>query len=207
MAKTLYATFFGHVPDKLEDVQWLAVGRTALECGAQPPATDAMLTKKIVWYGRMATLACDGRCDKAWGINRRPRLYFMEDGPCVPRALAPGEKARDDDDHVYVADSALDAAPADPGTYEGVDCKPYAGRLNKANAHLINKWCARECERSRISDGHEFAFAGMWVGDPGRSPRLCSVCDGPETWHDAGETIELPDLDHPRPNMLHRGVR
>lgn len=34
------------------------------------------LQKRILFCGRQQILACDGRCDKAWGINGRPRHYF-----------------------------------------------------------------------------------------------------------------------------------
>jgi hypothetical protein len=37
-----------------------------------------------------------------------------------------------------------DIAPIDPGTYEGGHAKP--------TNYCHNKWCARECERSRIFD-------------------------------------------------------
>lgn len=37
-----------------------------------------------------------------------------------------------------------ETAPVDPGTYEGNDAKP------PDKTH--NKWCARECERSEVSE-------------------------------------------------------
>lgn len=37
-----------------------------------------------------------------------------------------------------------EAAPVDPGTYEGMDAKPTDRRHNR--------WCARECERSTMID-------------------------------------------------------
>lgn len=38
-------------------------------------------------------------------------------------------------------------APVDPGTYEGGHAKPTDGKHNK--------WCARECERSNMTDAVE----------------------------------------------------
>jgi len=35
-------------------------------------------------------------------------------------------------------------APEDPGTYEGSDAKPLDS--------VHNRWCARECERSKLLD-------------------------------------------------------
>lgn len=109
-----------------------------------------MIKKDITYFGQASVLVCDGQCNKAWGMNSRPQLYFMEKGPCKPRLLREGEDPRDDDDYVYIADGELGEAPEQPGTSEGGDCKPFNGKLNQANAHLMNKWCARECERSVI---------------------------------------------------------
>lgn len=71
-------------------------------------------------------MACDARCDKAWGINNRPK-----------RRLSNNE-----DDYVWVGDDQLGTAPADPGTYEGDEPKP------RTPEERLNKWCFRECERS-----------------------------------------------------------
>lgn len=73
-------------------------------------------------------LACDGRCDKAWGITQRPKEQL----------------GADDDDVAYLADGELGDAPADPGTYEGASAKP-------ASPEGMNEWCARECERSDMA--------------------------------------------------------
>lgn len=87
-----------------------------------------MLTKQILYCGQTLVAACDGRCDKAWGINTRPRVSLSDDP----------------DDYVWVADSALGTAPEDPGTYEGMDGKP------TEPGDRLNRWCVRECERSRM---------------------------------------------------------
>jgi hypothetical protein len=71
-------------------------------------------------------LACDARCNKAWGINNRPRVSLSED----------------DEDFAFLSDTELGVAPFDPGTYEGGHAKPIT------TSDRLNKWCYRECERS-----------------------------------------------------------
>lgn len=108
-----------------------------------------MLYKAIVYFGQKVTLACDGRCDKAWGANGRPARYYMEDGPCEPRELGKHEEPRDLDDYVWLRDSELGLAPGPGetvGISEGGDIKP--SRLPLRSGQQMNKWCARECERS-----------------------------------------------------------
>lgn len=84
-----------------------------------------MHTKEIVWSGVATTLACDGKCSKAWGVCARPRQQL----------------GSDDDDFAHLADDELGDAPADPGEYEGGWGKP-------SSPEQMNKWCARQCERS-----------------------------------------------------------
>lgn len=99
-----------------------------------------MLTTKIVWFGRDCLIACDHRCEKAWGINGRRHF----EGVMID---FDGE-----DDVVYLADSEVGEAPDDPGTYEGGHGKP-----DHPQRH--NKWCARECERSSIIEqGKEITY-------------------------------------------------
>lgn len=92
-----------------------------------------MISKQIVFFGRALVMACDGRCDKAWGMNGRPRKQLSDDP----------------DDFVYEADSALGVAPGPGQTVvysEGAHFKPSAEPLHDGES--MNKWCARECERS-----------------------------------------------------------
>jgi hypothetical protein len=89
-----------------------------------------MHTKQIRWFGSEVTLACDGKCTKAWGLNCRPKVELDPSDP---------------DDVAWLADDELGDAPQDPGTYEGGHAKP-------EGPHEMNKWCARECERSEIFD-------------------------------------------------------
>lgn len=86
-----------------------------------------MIAKAILYMGESTILICDGRCNKAWGVNNRPKEQL----------------STDEDDFEYFADYELGNAPLNPGTYEGGDGKP----IN--TIHRLNKWCARECERSR----------------------------------------------------------
>lgn len=91
------------------------------------------VSKRIVWFGTVTELRCDGRCDKAWGINGRPRTSL----------------GSDPDDYVYKRDSELASAPGPGltvGLSEGGDMKPSA--LPITDGAQMNKWCARECERS-----------------------------------------------------------
>lgn len=84
-----------------------------------------MIIKAVLYFGQPCALVCDARCEKAWGINSRPQVRFD-----------------DEDDTAYLADDELGIAPEDPGTYEGGRAKPVRPE------ERLNKWCARECERS-----------------------------------------------------------
>lgn len=99
----------------------------------------ARLLTDIIFFGQRCVLACDSQCNKAWGINSRPRVFFPEGSA--------GEL--DEDDYAFLADSEIDEAPLDPGTYEGGHAKP------RTPEERHNKWCARECERSVIEDTRE----------------------------------------------------
>lgn len=93
------------------------------------------LERQIRWFNRTCLLICDGRCDKAWGVNHRPRIYFDPEEP---------------DDCAWLADGELGEAPVDPGTYEGGQAKPTRPE------ERLNQWCARECERSEILEVEEW---------------------------------------------------
>lgn len=96
-----------------------------------------LLLKRITFFGQAAVIACDGRCDKAWGINGRPKISLRH-------TMLP----EDPDDYVYVGDHALGKAPPPGetvGQSEGGDFKPSATSL--ADGEDMNRWCARECER------------------------------------------------------------
>ena len=84
-----------------------------------------MNTTLVIYFGQPMTVACDRQCDKAWGINNRPRKYL----------------SANEDDYEFLADGELGNAPVDPGTYEGDHAKPLRP------SQFPNKWCVRECER------------------------------------------------------------
>ena len=87
-----------------------------------------MHTKTIQFMGRAMLMGCDGNCGKAWGISQRPKAELSDDP----------------DDVAYLADGELGEAPFHPGTYEGGCTKP-------RGPDGMNKWCARECERSDMA--------------------------------------------------------
>lgn len=96
-----------------------------------------MISKHIIWFERPAVLACDGRCDKAFGINGRPRTQLTSDP----------------DDYIYRSDDEIGLAPPPGETAtlsEGSDMKPSAMPLQ--DGERMNKWCARECERSTLAE-------------------------------------------------------
>lgn len=93
-----------------------------------------MMEKEIIYCGQKRKIACDGKCEKAWGINCRPRVQLDE---------------KNEDDYAYLSDIELGVAPVDPGTYEGGHSKPVS------EEDKMNKWCCRECERCCISKPNE----------------------------------------------------
>ena len=90
-----------------------------------------MLNIKLITYcGEKIAVVCDRRCDKAWGIQNRPKVQLSDDP----------------DDFYFLPDDELGQAPCNPGTYEGGHGKPVSPD------EFPNKWCVRECERCRIID-------------------------------------------------------
>ena len=83
----------------------------------------------ITFCGLTAKVICDEKCEKAWGLNSRPKI----------------EHSEDPDDYTFLSDKELEVAPKDPGTYEGGDGKP------RTTEEHHNRWCVRECERSEMS--------------------------------------------------------
>lgn len=93
-----------------------------------------MLIKRITYFGRPAAVGCDGKCYKAWGINKRPKKQ-LSDNP---------------DDYEYPGDYLLGDAPEDPGTSEGGKAKPTRPE------DRLNTWCVKERERCGMTnpEGH-----------------------------------------------------
>ena len=100
--------------------------------------TEQQKAGDIYWRGiifmKPLIAYCDGNCQKAWGVCNRP-----------DHQLDPGEP----DDVLFLRDDELGDAPADPGTYEGGDGKPFPGH------YLCGKWCFRECERCHFAEPYE----------------------------------------------------
>lgn len=108
-----------------------------------------LITKEITAFGEKMVLGCDGKCSKAWGISGRPRVQMSED----------------EDDYAFKADDELGAAPAHPGSWEGNDTKP------QLEGERLNKWCYRECERSRCAPLGNTPLIPSFLG---REYNLCS---------------------------------
>jgi hypothetical protein len=92
------------------------------------------MEKIITYFDQNAKVGCDQKCNKAWGINGRPKVEFDENEP---------------DDYAFLSDDELSEAPEDPGTYEGGHAKP------TDKSQIPNKWCVRECERCSMSKPNE----------------------------------------------------
>lgn len=126
--------------------------------------TRLLLQKEIVYHGERCVLVCDGRCDKAWGIQARPRYRFVSDDA-------------DPDDYVYLGDEHVGEAPP-PGkteiVSEGFEMKPSAVPLT--DPERLNKWCARQCERSTIVKlGEPIVLPDMQNPEPNMPHRRCVV--------------------------------
>jgi hypothetical protein len=144
--------------------------------GASIPSATP-IARRVISFGSPAVVCCDAQCSKAWGINSRPKIVLSDDP----------------DDIAYLADSELDEAPANPGTYEGGCAKPYT------TAERLNKWCVRECERSSMSKtgrNDEVVeapdFSRRRYNMPWLHPEQPAPCDGSG---EAGETEGLDPKD------------
>ncbi len=126
----------------------------------------SLIQKHITFFGQRCTLACDAKCHKAWGINNRPKVYLEDQTQTVrgfgyPADHYPQDMPEDfdEDNYASLSDDELPDAPASSngtpddgaykglGTWEGGDGKP------ETEGERLNKWCARECERSIMPDG------------------------------------------------------
>lgn len=92
-----------------------------------------IVTSRVTFAGVPCLLVCDGTCEKAWGINARPRHQYDPEN---------------EDDYAFLADGELGYAPANPGTSEGGYFKP----VDRTH----NKWCCRECERCTMVEIKDF---------------------------------------------------
>lgn len=115
------------------------------------------MEKEIIYLGKSAVAICDEKCDKAWGINKRPRIYPQLNNHKIygidGTDIYPEEYYLDDnfqvDDCAYASDNELGKAPIDTGIIVDSDKKP------TRKSQIPNKWCIRECERCVIGDKPE----------------------------------------------------
>jgi len=100
-----------------------------------------MIKKDIIYFGGDCVLFCDGKCEKAWGINGRRKINLSD--------CDEDSEEYDGDNYEYYTDDEEGTAPKDPGTYEGGCGKPWR------ESDKLNKWCCRECERSKMISKRE----------------------------------------------------
>lgn len=112
-----------------------------------------LLISNGIYFGQAAMLVCDACCNKAWGRNNRPRVQVGES----------------EDDYEILPDHELGNAPIDPGTYEGGQAKP------TCDAERHNKWCWRECERSRMTRPGEAGGTQIEMEIPDFSRRVFNM--------------------------------
>lgn len=108
------------------------------------------MEKEIIYFGQNAKVACDEKCNKAWGGNNRPRVYPEISETKIfglgEESIYPDDEIGVDvDNFAYCSDDELGEAPIDPHTYEDEHAKP------TDKSEMGNKWCVRECERCEMS--------------------------------------------------------
>ena len=115
-----------------------------------------MIAKPILYFHEKFILICDAKCSKAFGINSRPSNQLSEE----------------EDDYEWLADDELPEAPEDPQTYEGGQAKP------THREERLNKWCARECERSKmVKCNEDFSLFDFSIRVPNYGSRRKGVFD------------------------------
>mgnify|MGYP003404605358 FL=1 len=112
------------------------------------------MEKIIQYFGQKAKVACDEKCNKAWGGNSRPRIYPEISDTKIfglgDDSIYPDDDSIDVNDYGYCSDLELPEAPIKSDGDEGGDFKP----INKNE--IGNKWCVRECERCVMSKPNEY---------------------------------------------------
>lgn len=94
-----------------------------------------MIKKEIRAFGRNLMIACDAKCEKAFGLNGRPSIQL----------------SNDEDDICWLADDEVGVAPESGKTFiksEGFEMKPHPDFPEDR----LNKWCFRECERCKSAE-------------------------------------------------------
>ena len=100
-----------------------------------------MLVKRTTVHGSEVVIACDAKCTKAWGLQKRPSRVVDESKP---------------DDIVWLGDGELKQAPSDPKTTVNGYGKPLKPE------HRMNQWCVSECERSMFVSPNETKETHNW---------------------------------------------
>ena len=112
------------------------------------------MQKDIIYFGEPAKIACDEKCNKAWGIQLRPKVYLDLNNNVIYGYGYKDDRLIDEDidfdNYAYCSDEELGEAPDNPGTSEGWQYKPIT------DDEKGNKWCARQCERCVMSELGKF---------------------------------------------------
>jgi hypothetical protein len=127
--------------------------------------------------GGIRGLACDARCDKAWGVNGR-RV----------RAGNTIQMSDDEEDVVYLADHETGTSP-----FQGMTCVEDGTKPTTRSDH--NRWCLRECERSRVVE------VGEQIAAPDFGTRLYNQTTRNGVENPSLETGRIMTADHPCGNF------
>ncbi|MBP1309209.1 hypothetical protein JOD82_002229 [Paenibacillus sp. 1182] len=102
-----------------------------------------MITKEVTAFGMKVMIGCDAKCDRAFGINGRPKEQLSDDP----------------DDYAFLSDDKAGVAPESGKTKivsEGGDMKPVKPE------ERLNRWCCRECERCEMGAIGEEIWLKDW---------------------------------------------
>ncbi len=111
---------------------------------------------EIIYFGQKAKVACDMKCNKAWGFTCRPKIYVNDPEQRVyglgsKHGYWASDEFGDEDDYFCLSDDELEEAPECTGTWEGGDGKPFIEDMKDKDVRH-NKWCVRACERCVMTE-------------------------------------------------------
>lgn len=118
-------------------------------------SSEELKKTEITYFGEKAVVACDMKCNKAWGIPGRPHIYLQDPKQEIyglgykEGMLWMDDEGFDENDIVFLSDDELGDAPYETGTWEGGHGKPTIEEMKKYDH---NKWCVRACERCGITE-------------------------------------------------------
>lgn len=133
----------GRGGDVLEVIESAGKFRDSIDFAIRRGEELVRIEKHLTFFGQRARHSCDAKCSKAWGGHARPKVML---GTKIHGGPYDGEENLDD--YFYYSDAELGVAPAESGNTEGDDDKPE----RVTGPESINRWCVRECERSRLTD-------------------------------------------------------